>query len=72
MNRDDWVEEQTTCLECGEAIWPEKDRAFAASPESYLCFECAERRGGVYDAQQDRWTTPPDVTDLADERRPHP
>ncbi len=71
QERDDW-DELTRCIECGAELWPEVDRAFACAPEAYLCFECAERRGGVYDADEDRWTTPPNVIGLVDERQPHP
>ena len=59
------------CAGCGAEIAPEIDRAYAYGPDSYLCFECAERRGGIYDAQEDRWTAAPDVSGLPDERRPH-
>ena len=65
-------DEATTCMDCGAEIWPEVDRAFAYGPEEYLCFECSERRGGVFDIDQDRWTVAPDLCGVADERRPHP
>jgi hypothetical protein len=71
VNPEDWSE-PTACCECGAPIWPDIDRAFACSPELYLCFACAERRGGAYDASQERWTVPPNVVGLPDERRPHP
>src|SRR2546427_3110514 len=44
MNDDEWGE-RTTCCDCGAEIWPEVDRAFPSSPETYVCFVCAERRG---------------------------
>jgi hypothetical protein len=69
-NQDEWAD-PTTCIDCGAPIWPEADRAFASAPGVYLCFACAERRGGVYDAAQDRWVTAPDVSGLYDERRLH-
>jgi hypothetical protein len=59
------------CLDCGATIVPSLDRAFALSNEAFLCFECAARRGGAYDVEKDRWTTPPNVSDEPDERRPH-
>lgn len=65
-------EETATCVECGAELWPERDRAFACGPDSYLCFACSERRGGIYEANHDRWSVPPDVSGLPDERRPHP
>ncbi len=64
--------ELTTCAECGSEIAPATDEAFAFGETGFLCMECALRRGGVYDADQDRWTVAPDVSDLWDERRPHP
>ncbi len=71
MNESEWAE-TTVCFICGAELSPEVDRAFACSPEIYLCFECAEARGGVYDAGEDRWVVAPDTSGLADERRPHP
>jgi hypothetical protein len=68
--QDEW-EEPEVCADCGAEIWPVDARAFAVGPDVYLCFECAERRGGVYDADKDRWTVPPDASRIADERRPH-
>ena len=67
---NDW-EEVSRCAACGDEIWPDVERAFAYAPDAYLCFACAELRGGVYDSDEDRWTSAPDVSDLADERRPH-
>jgi hypothetical protein len=46
--------------------------AYAVGPETYLCFACAERRGGAYDSDEDRWVTPPNETGIPDERRAHP
>ena len=66
-DRDD----SSTCTDCGATMF-EGDQSFASSADTYLCFACAERRGGVYDGARDRWTVPPDVTGLPDERRPHP
>ncbi len=63
--------ETTTCVGCGAELSPETDRAFATGPDTFLCFACATQSGGVYDADQDRWTVPPDVSGIADERRPH-
>jgi len=71
MNESEWPE-VTTCLGCGAEVSPAIDRAFACSPDGYLCFECAEARGGVYDTDEDRWVVAPDASGLADERRPHP
>jgi hypothetical protein len=63
--------ELAECLDCGETIAPLTDRAFAVSDDVFLCFGCAAKRGGVFDAQLDRWEVPPDIFDLPDERRQH-
>jgi hypothetical protein len=73
MNQNDSSEaEAVPCCACGASLWPDVDRGFACSPDAYLCFQCAEERGGVYDAQEDRWVVPPDVSGLPEERRAHP
>lgn len=71
MNESEW-DESIACCDCGEPIFPDIDRAFACNDDAYLCFACAERRGGAFDDEIDQWLVPPDVADLADERRPHP
>jgi hypothetical protein len=58
------------CSECDASLWEDDDRAFSYAPRAYLCYECATRRGGVYDASADTWTTPPDVRSLG-RRRSH-
>lgn len=60
------------CVDCGATIDPERDRAFAVSPELYLCFDCSIRRGGRWDAYDDKWVVAPNVGDEPDERRAHP
>jgi len=73
MDQDfDQDEELTTCVDCGTALLGGPDQSYACGPGAYLCFACAERRGGVFDAHEDRWTRPPDVSGIPDERRPHP
>ena len=52
------------CTECGASLWEDDDRAFSFAPRAYLCEECATQRGGVYDSEQETWTTPPDVSDI--------
>jgi hypothetical protein len=71
-NQEDESEEAVACCACGASLWPDVDRGFACSPEAYLCFRCAEQRGGVYDGQHDRWVIAPDTSGLVDERRAHP
>jgi hypothetical protein len=67
----DEQEDVAVCGDCGATIWADSDRSFMSGPDTYVCFECAERRGGVYDEDEDHWTVPPDVSGLPDERRPH-
>ena len=63
MHTDEF-EELTECVSCGAAITPAKDRAFESAPRTFLCWECAIERGGVYDDTDDTWTTPPNVQNL--------
>ena len=65
-------DELAECCDCGATIAPTTDRAFVIQDTAVLCFDCAVKRGGVYDGREDRWTVPPRVADLPDERRPHP
>jgi hypothetical protein len=58
---DDDAEDLVRCLDCGVLISPATDRAYAISAQDFLCFGCAERRGGVYDEAEDRWTTAPEL-----------
>jgi hypothetical protein len=65
-------EDLVTCVDCGGAVWADVDRSFMYATDEVLCFECARRRGGVFDEHEDRWVVPPDVDGLDDDRRPHP
>jgi hypothetical protein len=65
--RQDELEEQTACAECGALIASSTGRGFPFGSDGLLCWECARRRGGSYDERQDRWTVPPDVSDLPEE-----
>ena len=71
MHSQEW-NELTECFDCGATVAPATDRAFAMSDDAFLCFDCAVRRGGVYDLDGELWTVAPDVSDEADERRRHP
>lgn len=62
------AEETVECIDCGATISPEVDRAYAITSEAFLCYDCAVRRGGVYDDLDDRWTTAPDVSDEPEQR----
>jgi hypothetical protein len=45
-------------------IDPGADRGFLFGSDGVLCWGCAERRGGSYDARRERWSRPPRVDDL--------
>lgn len=68
METDEFEE----CVECGARVDVASSRACALSDEYFLCWECALRRGGVYDAATERWVEAPSTQGLPDERRPHP
>ena len=62
------------CADCGcpvDATNPE-ERVFAVTPELVLCYECAVRRGGVYDDEEDKWRVAPRLEQLPEERAPEP
>jgi len=59
------------CTDCGMDLGVDLTHAYLGSAGVQLCWECALARGGSFDEKRERWTRPPDVTDLPDERRPH-
>jgi hypothetical protein len=59
------TEQLSTCIECGEVVWPERERAYLINPDDVLCQICAKRRGGVFDELHDRWARSPDLTGLS-------
>ena len=63
MHSDEW-NELVECIDCGAGIRPATDRAFAVDDDRFLCFDCAVRRGGVYDAAEDRWTVAPEESGI--------
>jgi len=63
MHRSE-TRELANCVVCGAEIAPATDRAYAAGPDSFLCFHCAHKRGGTYDEVHDRWDNPPSVGGL--------
>ncbi len=75
MRREEW-ERGTLCAECGAEVDPSRDPAYPFADETgsdyALCGVCATRRGGVYDAEFDRWAIMPDITGLLVTHRPHP
>jgi len=58
----------SACADCGAVIEPEAAQSYAFGEQAVLCWECAIRRGGSYDADEEVWTTPPAVADLPDSR----
>ncbi|MEN8182092.1 MAG: hypothetical protein ABFS46_06110 [Myxococcota bacterium] len=60
--------ELLSCVDCGALVDP-REGVYGFGTEGVICFECALRRGGEYDAARDRWTKLPDVSDLAEPDR---
>ncbi len=58
------LEDQVACEDCGAQISRSGERGFAFGEEGVLCFACSERRGGRYDADEDRWTVAPSLAGL--------
>ena len=54
----------TVCSSCGAPLDGQEDRAYYFGESGALCWRCAIDRGGVYDADQERWAERPDVSDL--------
>lgn len=65
-------ESSAVCTACGMDIGVDPSHSWEDESGVRLCWECALRRGGVFDARKDTWTTAPNVGDLPDERRAHP
>lgn len=63
MHRSE-TRELTWCADCGSELDPGRDRAYGFGPEAFLCYACAERRGGIYDEAHDRWLRDPDTGGL--------
>jgi hypothetical protein len=55
------------CSDCGAEISLSAGRVFTFGTSGALCWECAERRGGSYDATHERWSSPPSISDLEEE-----
>ena len=66
MHRDE-AEQISSCADCGAPTAPD-DRSYAFGTTGLLCWKCGVRRGGSYEADEDRWTRAPDVADLHPER----
>jgi hypothetical protein len=57
----------TECADCGAPILSGAEAGFGFGEDAMLCSTCATRRGGCYDAHQERWTESPRVADLLEE-----
>jgi hypothetical protein len=57
-------EESAACADCGTVLNLDGARSFAFGEQSVLCWACAIRRGGRYDADSESWTAAPRVGDL--------
>lgn len=54
--------ERYECADCGELVSDEAPHfELGGETELVLCFECAVRRGGQYDASRDEWVKFPDL-----------
>lgn len=65
MHRSE-AEEIVPCADCGAPVEPGRDRGYAIGGERTLalCWDCAIRRGGAYEEDEDRWVRPPQTDDL--------
>ena len=64
QDEEDEREIASACADCGEGIEPGGARSYGFGEQSQLCWACAIKRGGSYDARQERWTTKPSTADL--------
>jgi len=67
MHRSE-VDFNRPCADCGASV-AEESRVFGFGAEAVLCWECALRRGGAYDSNEERWTVEPGVADLLHRER---
>jgi hypothetical protein len=63
MHREE-ASQLSVCLDCGAEISSATGRSYAFGGSGVLCWECALRRGGSYDAERDDWSVEPGVRDL--------
>lgn len=55
------ADEMLECAECGAVLPEGAVGTFAFGDGAVLCFECAVRRGGEYDAEEDHWLVTPNL-----------
>ena len=70
MHKEEF-ESLAECADCGRTIDPALDFVFAMADDAFLCFDCAISRGGLYDAEEERWVVPPDVLPERPAQRAH-
>jgi hypothetical protein len=59
--------EVVECADCREPVAPESDVVYAFGNDSVICMACGLRRGGRYNAADDRWVTEPQVDALLEQ-----
>lgn len=69
MHREE-QEREVPCAACGALVVVAVDRGFAFGEASALCFECSLARGGRFDAEEERWITPPRVSEFERDYKP--
>ena len=67
MHRSE-ADQQLSCAACGASVDPGA-RVYGFAPLSVLCWDCSLERGGRYDAREERWTSPPRISDLVEPER---
>jgi hypothetical protein len=68
MHRSE-IDQGTQCADCGAPILAGAEDGFGFGESAMLCSTCAAKRGGSYDARQERWVRQPRVADLLEKPR---
>ena len=71
MEREE-IDDLVECYDCSAALEPAQAGVYVFGDDLALCWQCAQKRGGVYASEDDRWLVAPNIADLPDERRAHP
>ena len=56
--------DETICADCGAHVDPTREPTFSLTEEVILCFSCSTRRGGAWDASEEKWKTAPKLENL--------
>ncbi|MEW5852050.1 MAG: hypothetical protein AB2A00_24895 [Myxococcota bacterium] len=70
MEYDDF--EQGECEDCRQTVTPPQDPVYRLGEDAFLCLQCATRRGGVYNADEDRWVVEPSLRGIEGLANPPP